>query len=140
YSLGACAYALLTGRPPFEGANEYDVIYKQLNDDPAPPSEVAPVAAGVPKWLDRVILEALRKDPDARYGSVRELGEALREAKQAAEQGGAAAALAVTPGRNVTSGSRPVKVVARRVSPVVWVAVLAILAVIGGVGYTLLVK
>jgi len=80
YSLGASVYALLTGRPPFEGANEYDVIYKQLNDDPSPPSQVAPVSAEHPRWLDGVILKALRKDPDDRYASMREFGDALSAA------------------------------------------------------------
>lgn len=136
YSLGASAYALLTGRPPFEGANEYDVIYKQLNDDPAPPSEVAPVAAGVPKWLDRVILKTLRKDPKDRYETMRELGDELRRGKQDAEPGAAVAPTdaAAAPGKGdeqASSGSR-------KISPFLVVAVIAILGVLAGVGYTLL--
>ncbi|MCA9656159.1 MAG: serine/threonine protein kinase [Myxococcales bacterium] len=86
YSLGASAYALLTGRPPFEGANEYDVIYKQLNDDPAPPSEVAPVAAKLPKWVDAIILKALRKNPEDRFASMKEFAEAIRKARAKAER------------------------------------------------------
>jgi eukaryotic-like serine/threonine-protein kinase len=132
YSLGASAYALLTGRPPFEGANEYDVIYKQLNDDPAPPSVVAPVAAGVPKWLDKVILKTLRKDPDDRYASMRALADALREAQ----------ALATSPGFRpeaiAESSLVATKAGARRISPLVWVVVVAVAAAAAGVGYSLL--
>jgi serine/threonine protein kinase len=134
YSLGASAYALLTGRPPFEGANEYDVIYKQLNDDPAPPSEVAPVAAGVPRWLDAVILKTLRKDPDDRHASMTALAQALREAQ----------ALATSPGfkPEPTKPSTPATSTKgtkdKRISPLLWVAVVAVLAAAGGVGYTLL--
>lgn len=134
YSLGASAYALLTGRPPFEGANEYDVIYKQLNDHPAPPSEVAPVAAGVPKWLDKVILKTLRKDPDDRYASMRELADALREAQ----------ALATSPGfRPELPAPRELEAAAeagarKRMAPVVWVAVAVAIAAAAGVGYAVL--
>ncbi len=134
YSLGASAYALLTGRPPFEGANEYDVIYKQLNDDPAPPSEVAPSAAAVPRWLDAIILKTLRKDPDERYGSMRELGEALAEAQALATSPGfVAAPIAETKGSESTAlvGTR------KRVSPMVWVAVTAGAAVVAAVAYLL---
>jgi serine/threonine protein kinase len=77
YSLGATAYAMLTGRPPFVGKNEYDVIYKQLNHDPQPPSVVAP-DADIPAWVDNLILTALRKDPEKRYGSMRELAAAVQ--------------------------------------------------------------
>jgi serine/threonine-protein kinase len=76
YSLGATAYALVTGRPPFTGKNEYDVIYKQLNEDPKPPSSVAKKSE-IPKWLDDAILKSMAKDPDARFQSMREFGEKL---------------------------------------------------------------
>ncbi len=79
YSLGACAYSLLTGRPPFVGANEYDVIYKQLNEDPDPPSEAFP-KGGIPQWLDDAILHAMRKNPDDRFQSMNEFLAALESA------------------------------------------------------------
>lgn len=134
YSLGASAYALLTGRPPFEGANEYDVIYKQLNDDPHPPSEVAPVAAGVPKWLDRIILKTLRKLPDDRYDSMKALGEALREALLLATNPG----FRPEPPAKATATAVAEAGAGRRLSPLVWVVVVAVAAVAAGVGYTLL--
>jgi serine/threonine-protein kinase len=74
YSLGASVYALLTGRPPFTGANEYDVIHKQLNEDPRPPSELVP---DVPPWLDAAVLRAMAKDPAARFQSMREFAAAV---------------------------------------------------------------
>lgn len=134
YSLGASAYALLTGRPPFEGANEYDVIYKQLNDDPAPPSAVAPIAAGMPKWLDRIILKALRKDPEDRYGSMHELGDALREAQMRATSPGFKPELPDAESSLVTAKASS----SRRVSPLLWVVLVAVAAVAAGVGYTVL--
>ena len=134
YSLGASAYALLTGRPPFEGANEYDVIYKQLNDHPAPPSEVAPVAAGVPKWLDKVILRTLRKDPDERHASMRELADALREAQALATSPGFRPELPAPGELEAAAEARAGK----RVSPLLWVAVAVAIAAAAGVGYTVL--
>jgi eukaryotic-like serine/threonine-protein kinase len=143
YSLGASAYALLTGRPPFEGANEYDVIYKQLNDQPAPPSEVAPVAAGVPRWLDDVILRALRKDPDERPGSMRAFAEALADARALATSPGVhpepptPGASTTSPRASVGAGAKGAKET-KKVSPLFWVVVVAVLAAAGGVGYSLL--
>ena len=148
YSLGASAYALLTGRPPFEGANEYDVIYKQLNDDPSPPSEVAPVAAELPKWLDDVIFKALRKDADDRYATMAEFGEALREAKRralgetgpteiAADGSQTGAALSTTGTSPVAAGN---SVIAQRggIPPQTWVWAGVALVVAAGIGYALL--
>ncbi len=75
YSLGATAWALLVGKPPFSGKNEYDVIYKHLNETPRPPSMIV---RDVPEWLDAVILKAMAKEPDDRYASMADLGRALR--------------------------------------------------------------
>lgn len=135
YSLGASAYALLTGRPPFEGANEYDVIYKQLNDDPAPPSQVAPVAAGVPRWLDEVILKTLRKDPDERHASMRELAEALKKAQMLATNPGLRP---VARKEGAPGGAKEHGEGAKKVSPLFWVTLVAVLAAAAGVGYSLL--
>ncbi len=128
YSLGASAYALLTGRPPFEGANEYDVIYKQLNDDPAAPSDVAPVAASMPRWIDPVILKALRKDPGDRYESM----QAFADAIGAAEQEASVEIPAVSPPRTAAK-TKP-----KGISPAIWVGAVAALAAAGTVGYMLL--
>ena len=75
YSLGASAYALLTGKPPFVGKNEYDVIYKQLNEEPKSPGSQVP---DLPAWADEAILKAMRKNPDERYQTMREFAEALQ--------------------------------------------------------------
>ena len=133
YSLGASAYALLTGRPPFEGANEYDVIYKQLNDDPAAPSDVAPVAAGVPRWLDKIILKTLRKGPDDRYGSMRELGDALREALALATNPGFRPVLP-SPEAEAAAVASPSKLSPR----LLLVAAVVAAAAAAGVGYAML--
>jgi serine/threonine-protein kinase len=76
YSLGATAWALLVGKPPFSGKNEYDVIYKHMNEAPRAPSLIV---RDVPEWLDDVIMKAMAKEPADRFASMAELASALRE-------------------------------------------------------------
>ena len=60
YSLGAVAYYLLTGRPPFEGEDGIAVMIAHARDPVVPPSQIRP---GIPDDLDRVVLRCLAKDP-----------------------------------------------------------------------------
>jgi len=73
YALGAVAYFILTGRPPFEGELG-EVLRQHLTAKPRPPSELANLAPG----LETVILRLLEKDPAARFASALELADALR--------------------------------------------------------------
>jgi serine/threonine-protein kinase len=74
YSLGATAYFLLTGRDPFTGKNNLELIIKHARDAVVPPSQVNP---GVPEDLQRVVLRCLDKDPEQRYQSADELEKEL---------------------------------------------------------------
>jgi serine/threonine protein kinase len=64
YSLGALAYYLLTGPPPFEGENGIAVLIAHARDAMVPPSRVRP---GIPNDLERVVLLCLAKDAAERY-------------------------------------------------------------------------
>ncbi|MDH2917117.1 MAG: serine/threonine-protein kinase [Gallionella sp.] len=64
YSLGVTMYRLLTGRLPFEAANNYSMIYQILNIDPPPPSTYRPE---IPAALDAIVSRALCKDIAHRY-------------------------------------------------------------------------
>jgi serine/threonine-protein kinase len=75
YSLGAVAYYLLTGRPPFEGEAGIAVLIAHARDPVVPPSRVHP---GIPEDLERVVLRCLAKDPDERYSDAASLERALR--------------------------------------------------------------
>jgi tRNA A-37 threonylcarbamoyl transferase component Bud32 len=66
YQLGAVLYELFTGRPPFEGAAPAEAMHRVLNEEPAPPSEVA----ALPPELDDVLLTALEKEKGDRFESV----------------------------------------------------------------------
>jgi serine/threonine-protein kinase len=74
YSLGSVAYALLTGRPPFDGTNPLDVMIAHVRDEVAWPSQHQ---ADVPADLERVILRCLAKSPEDRYQDADSLEQAL---------------------------------------------------------------
>ena len=70
YSLGVVLYEMAAGRPPFSGDSPVAVASKHVRDQPALPREVNP---RVPVALEAVIMKAMAKDPEARYGSAEEL-------------------------------------------------------------------
>jgi serine/threonine-protein kinase len=74
YSLGAVAYFLLTGRPPFNDGGAIGVMIAHARDPVVPPSELIP---GLPEDLDRVVLRCLSKDPASRYPDAASLDRAL---------------------------------------------------------------
>jgi serine/threonine-protein kinase len=66
YSLGATLYHVLTGRPPFHGSNELNVIAALCTRAPERPSSLNPsVSAG----LEAICLRCLEKEPGRRYPS-----------------------------------------------------------------------
>jgi tetratricopeptide (TPR) repeat protein/tRNA A-37 threonylcarbamoyl transferase component Bud32 len=75
YGLGAILYEILTGRPPFEGADTQEVIQKVLNERPPWPGALVP---GTPRALEAVCLKALAKKPAERYASVSELAQEVQ--------------------------------------------------------------
>ena len=64
YSLGVTMYRLLTGRLPFDAANNYSMIYQIMNIDPPPPSAFRPE---IPPVLDAIVQRAMCKDTKNRY-------------------------------------------------------------------------
>jgi serine/threonine-protein kinase len=74
YSLGAVAYALLTGRPPFDGNNAMEVMIAHARDAVIWPSKHE---ADVPADLEHIVLRCLAKSPDDRFQDVSSLEQAL---------------------------------------------------------------
>lgn len=74
YSLGVCAYQLLTGRLPYEYSSLTELALKQQNEGFEP---IRHFRREVPAELDRAIQLTLSRDPEARYRSALELAEAL---------------------------------------------------------------
>ena len=64
YALGAVAFFLLTGRPPFEAPGAVQVMKAHAREPVVPPSRYRP---DLPADLERVVLRCLAKDPANRY-------------------------------------------------------------------------
>jgi len=60
YSLVVVLYEMVTGRLPFEGRGQSDLLLKPLTSAPIPPSQRVP---GLPPDLESLILRGLARDP-----------------------------------------------------------------------------
>jgi serine/threonine protein kinase len=74
YSLGVCAYQLLTGRLPHEYASLTELALKQQDGEVEPISSLRPE---VPHELDVAIRVCLERDPANRYESTLDFARAL---------------------------------------------------------------
>jgi serine/threonine-protein kinase len=70
YSIGCSLYFTLAGRPPFEGGDVVNKIFKQRMEDPEP---LERVARGVPPAFAAIVRKLMAKKPDDRYQSCEEL-------------------------------------------------------------------
>jgi serine/threonine-protein kinase len=123
YALGVVLYELLAGRPPFPRAGAVATAIGHLREEPPP---LRSIRAGIPRALDAAVMKALEKDPDSRFASAEEMGEAL----------GGGTGTAVTPAYRPPPPERDETVVierrpfieseGRRIAPVVFLVVGAI--------------
>ena len=74
YSLGAVAYYLLTGQPPFTSKNVLELLAAHRNSEVAPPSHLA---TAIPADLDQVILKCMAKKASERFQDAASLMAAL---------------------------------------------------------------
>ncbi|MEX0669246.1 MAG: serine/threonine-protein kinase [Pirellulales bacterium] len=74
YALGLVMFAMLTGRPPFQGGQPTEVIERQKSELPP---RVSTRGADVPANLDDLIDRLLAKDPAKRHASALAVGRAL---------------------------------------------------------------
>src|SRR5437588_8122246 len=74
YSLGAILFYLLSGRPPFVGANVLTVIH-QAATTPAP--RLRSLAPSLDRDLETIVARCLESDPNARYQSAGALADDL---------------------------------------------------------------
>jgi serine/threonine protein kinase len=75
YSLGAILYEMLTGRPPFQADNVFDLLQLATNSPPTPPRQLRPE---IPRALEAICLKCLEKDPYKRYHTAQALADDLR--------------------------------------------------------------
>jgi len=77
YALGAVAYELLAGQPPFTGETPAEVLIQHLEDAPPPVQSRRPE---LPSEIDIVLRRALDKDPANRFETPMILARALENA------------------------------------------------------------
>jgi eukaryotic-like serine/threonine-protein kinase len=74
YSLGALAYFLLTGQPPFAGRSGVKMLAAHLYEEP---ERLVSRRPDIPPDLEAVVLRCLAKDPERRFADVESLDVAL---------------------------------------------------------------
>ncbi len=76
YSLGACMYHMLTGRPPFDSDSKFVLLASHINVQPPAIHEVVPDSSASPEFA-AIVMRCLSKDPKDRFPSMEALAQAL---------------------------------------------------------------
>jgi Protein kinase domain len=84
FSFGLVLYEMVTGTRGFQGDNMLSTLSAILRDEARPITELAP---DVPQPLDQLIQRCLRKNPEDRWQTMRELRDALGALRQESNSG-----------------------------------------------------
>jgi serine/threonine-protein kinase len=76
YALGALAYFLLTGQPPFTGKSPVKLLAAHLYEPPEPPTRLR---REIPADLEAVVLRCLAKKPAERFPDILAVDRALAD-------------------------------------------------------------
>lgn len=77
YALGVISYLLATGRLPYLGRGIPEILMAHAAGKPTPPEKLV---SGLQRTWTELTLRALEKDPEQRFPTVAEMGEAIRKA------------------------------------------------------------
>jgi serine/threonine protein kinase/Tol biopolymer transport system component len=89
FSFGSVLYEMSTGRRAFQGKTKLSTLSAILQGEPKPASELGPT---VPRDLEKIIRRCLRKDPERRFQSMKDVKIALEELKEESDSGNLGAA------------------------------------------------
>ena len=79
YSLALMTYEMLTGKLPFQGRTQQEMMIARLRSDPIPIRRMRP-DFDIPESVERVLNKAMSRNPDDRYQTVVEFADALAAA------------------------------------------------------------
>ena len=122
YAFGLILYEMLTAQAPFSGNSVFEQMFQRVQSTPRPPSDFR---AGLPPYIQNVVLRCLEREPENRYQSAEEIERDLK-AQSAAE---VKAPRADSKSFTFTMPQQP-----KKIGALVLAGVLAVSAV-GGGGY-----
>jgi serine/threonine protein kinase/Tfp pilus assembly protein PilF len=84
FALGGLLYECIAGKPAFSGGSPVEICAQIIREDPPPPSQLN---SNVTREMDRIVLKALAKKPNARYQSADEMIADLSAAEESLSRG-----------------------------------------------------
>src|SRR5881296_3685392 len=85
YALGIVAFEMFTGKLPFQGRNAQEMMIARLRSQPIPIRQYRP---DVPEPVEKALTKALQTNPDDRFTTAIEFGDALSGGGSAAPSTG----------------------------------------------------
>lgn len=89
YSLSLMTYEMLTGKLPFQGKTQQELMIARLRSEPTPLRKMRP-DLDFPEAVEKVLLKAMARNPDERYQNTIEFAEAFTAAAGESQKGSAA--------------------------------------------------
>ena len=79
YSLALMTYEMLTGKLPFVGRTQQELMIARLRSDPIPIRKIRP-EFNFSEGVEKVLLKGMQRNPDDRYKTAPEFADALADA------------------------------------------------------------
>jgi len=80
-------FEMLTGKLPFEGRSQQEIMIARLKGEPIPIRSLRP-DLNFPAAVEKVLLKALARDAEQRFGTTLEFGDAFTRAAAGEDPGG----------------------------------------------------
>jgi serine/threonine protein kinase len=86
YSLGLMAYEMLSGKLPFPGRTQQEIMIARLRSEPTPIRTARP-DLNLSAAVEKVLLKSMQREMDARYRTAPEFASALAGAARGSVSG-----------------------------------------------------